>query len=194
MTCIVGSVAADGTVWMGGDSAGVGGWSLKIRRDPKVFRAGPFLLGFTSSFRMGQLLQFMLPQQGWSRDRELREPFEFMVTEFIPAVRRILAEGGFKKTDSGVDSGGTFLVGYKGRLFKVDSDFQVAEAAYKVDACGCGEELAVGALAGQFIMNRDMSHELAIKNALTIAEENSAGVRGPFTILSLPAVDGGQNA
>ena len=37
MTCIVGLLDANGDIYMGGDSAGVGGLSLTIRKDPKVF-------------------------------------------------------------------------------------------------------------------------------------------------------------
>lgn len=40
MTCIVGVVEGH-TVWMGGDSAGVGGYALTVRADQKVFRNGP---------------------------------------------------------------------------------------------------------------------------------------------------------
>lgn len=187
MTCIVGSVAADRTVWMGGDSAGISGWSLTVRKDPKVFRAGPFLIGFTTSFRMGQLLQFKLPNEGWPRDRTSIEPFAFMVTEFIPAVRRIFADGGFRKKEGEVESGGTFLVGYAGRLFRIDSDFQVGEPAGMFDAAGCGEDIARGAMAATFLMNKEHPyHDVVIRNALLVTEQHSAGVRAPFTILNLP--------
>jgi len=74
MTCIVGLVD-DGAVYMGGDSAGVLGLSIEVRADEKVFylneksswrtRLDPrellkpvrhlVVMGFTSSFRMGQL-------------------------------------------------------------------------------------------------------------------------------------------
>ena len=51
MTCIVGLVE-NGVVYIGGDSSGVGGWNLMLRKDRKVFRVGEALLGFTSSFRL----------------------------------------------------------------------------------------------------------------------------------------------
>ena len=57
MTCIVGLVH-EGTVFIGGDSAGVAGLSLVVRADEKVFRNGDFLMDFTTSFRMGQLLRY----------------------------------------------------------------------------------------------------------------------------------------
>ena len=42
MTCIVGLVEK-GNVYIGGDSAGVGGYSLTVRADRKVFRNGDFV-------------------------------------------------------------------------------------------------------------------------------------------------------
>ena len=58
MTCIVGLVH-EGVVYIGGDSAGVAGLSLVVRAD-EMFRNGDFLMGFTTSFRMGQLLRYKL--------------------------------------------------------------------------------------------------------------------------------------
>ena len=61
MTCIIGLVA-DGRVYLGGDSAAVHGWTRRRTRLRKVFRKGPFLVGYTTSFRMGQLLEHQLLQ------------------------------------------------------------------------------------------------------------------------------------
>ena len=47
MTCIVGLVH-EGVVYIGGDSAGVGGMSLTVRADEKVFRNGEFLMALGS--------------------------------------------------------------------------------------------------------------------------------------------------
>ncbi|XVV11230.1 hypothetical protein ACQP2X_41330 [Actinoplanes sp. CA-131856] len=59
MTCIVG--ITDGTtVTIGGDSAGSDGWHVAVRSDSKVFQVGPYLMGFTTSYRMGQLLRYSL--------------------------------------------------------------------------------------------------------------------------------------
>jgi ATP-dependent protease HslVU (ClpYQ) peptidase subunit len=57
MTCIVG-VNHNGNIYIGGDSAGVAGLQLQIRSDEKVFLTGDFIMGFTTSFRMGQLLRY----------------------------------------------------------------------------------------------------------------------------------------
>ena len=56
MTCIAGLVH-DETVYLAGDSAGTSGWNLTVRADPKVFANDSYVMGFTTSFRMGQLLR-----------------------------------------------------------------------------------------------------------------------------------------
>lgn len=142
MTCIIGMVHG-GKAWIGGDSAGVAGYNITTRADTKVFRNGPYVIGFTSSFRMGQLLQYNLtvPEQAEGVD-DMRH----MVTVFIPAVRQCLKDGGFLKKNSDVESGGSFLVAYRGQLYEVGSDFQVGQTVDNMAAVGCGEEVALGAM------------------------------------------------
>ncbi len=177
MTCIAG-IAQHGTVWIGGDSAGVGGYSLVQRADQKVFRNGAYIMGFTSSFRMGQLLRYkFIPPKVPTRGDLMR----FMVADFAEAVRACLNEGGFAKKKDEVEQGGTFLVGVRGQLFAVMSDYQVAKTRHGFDACGCGDEIALGSL---WSTRLGLSAEHRIKTALEAAETFSAGVRRPFIILS----------
>lgn len=67
MTAIAGLVH-DGRVLIGADSGGVAGWTLNVRKDSKVFTNGAYVMGFTTSFRMGQLLRWAFkppaPRQG----------------------------------------------------------------------------------------------------------------------------------
>ena len=91
MTCIVGLVH-EGVVYIGGDSAGVGGMSLTVRADEKVFQNGEFLMGFTTSFRMGQLLRYSLKPPRRHPDDEINQ---FMVVTFTNAVRECLKAGGW---------------------------------------------------------------------------------------------------
>jgi ATP-dependent protease HslVU (ClpYQ) peptidase subunit len=172
MTCIVG-VAHEGRVYIGGDSAGVGGYSLTVRADRKVFRNGDFVMGFTSSFRMGQLLHHAFNPPKRHPDTDIDK---FMVTDFINAVRDCLKSGGYAEKHNDAERGGVFLVGYKGRLFRIDNDYQVGEAADGFDAVGCGEEIAQGAMYA----NKAGKPEQRLRMALEAAERFSAGVRGPF--------------
>ena len=181
MTCIVGVVDADGRIVMGGDSAGVAGYDLRARADAKVFRVGDFLIGFTSSFRMGQLLRWKLASYLQAQPAAMADD-EFMCTLFVDAIRKCLSEGGYARKENEAESGGEFIVGYRGALWHIESDYQVGQLVDPFAACGCGESYAHGALA---VLDADA--ETRVRRALETAERFSAGVRGPFVIVSLEA-------
>ena len=174
MTCIVG-IMDKGKVIIGGDSAGVSGYDLTVRADEKVFVNGEFIFGFTSSFRMGQLLRYRFKPPFHRPDVSIDE---YMATDFVDSIRKCLKDGGFAKVENGEESGGTFLVGYRGQLFRIDSDYQVGKPLNGFDAVGCGELIARGALYAT--IDRPPNERLRI--ALEAAEEFSAGVRRPFVI------------
>lgn len=178
MTAIAGLVS-DGKVWIGGDSAGVAGYRLHLRSDPKVFKNGEFIIGYTSSFRMGQLLRFYLKPD---TPKEKQDEFEYMVCSFIPSFRQIMKDNGYLKNNNGREEAGMFLVGWRGKLYIIEDDLQVAELSTPFAACGCGEDLVLGSLytTEQFEINP----EERINIALSAAESFSAGVRGPFTVIS----------
>ena len=179
MTCIVAVKDLDTEeVWMGGDSAGVEGLNIAVRKDPKVFINGEFLMGYTSSFRMGQILRYMrMP----AREMTMTDDYEYMVTRVIPEIREELKEGGYTKISSNVEKGGQFLIGYHGHIYEIESDFQVGERIEEYDAVGCGRPYALGSLrmtTNDFPKNR-------IKHALETAQHFSGGVRAPFRILKI---------
>lgn len=175
MTCIVGLVH-EGLVYIGGDSAGVdGNYSLSVRQDRKVFRNGDFIMGFTSSFRMGQILAFNCNPP---KPRVGVDTYAYMVTDFVDAARAALKAGGFVTTVNGEDKGGSFLVGYQGRLFAIHGDFQVAESTLGFDAVGCAHDVAKGHLYGSM----HQPPETRVLEALKAAEALSGGVRGPFHV------------
>jgi ATP-dependent protease HslVU (ClpYQ) peptidase subunit len=173
MTCIAG-IAEDGNVWIGADSAGVSGTDLVIRKDRKVFAVGNYIIGFTTSFRMGQILAASFEPPEASSDADLEK---FMRTEFIDAVRKALKAGGYASEHDKTERGGDFLVGYRGRLFHIAGDYQVGESLDGLYAVGCGAPFALGCL----FSNRNRNHPRErIHEALMAAEHFSSGVRAPF--------------
>lgn len=178
MTAIAGFVHYDGSVWMGGDSAGVAGLSLTVRRDPKVFKRDGFLFGFTGSYRVAQLVRFnlQLPEH-----RPGVEPFDYLATSFVDSLRNCLKTGGTAREVEKEEIGGRFLLGYAGRLFQLDFDYQVGEALSGFDAVGCGADVCRGALA---VTRNWTDADARVRAALSAAEEHSGGVRGPFIVLS----------
>lgn len=174
MTCIVG-IVDNGKVIIGGDSAGVSGYLTTLRADAKVFRNGSFLIGFTSSFRMGQLLRYTFHPPERPTDMDI---FEYMVKMFVESVRECLKNGGYTRKEYEQESGGVFLIGYEGRLFIIDSDFQVSESITEYAAVGSGNEIALGVL---YATNKETPRS-RIEMALKAAEYFISGVRSPFTI------------
>ena len=179
MTCIVGLLDGE-DIYIGGDSAGVNTetYTIAERKDEKVFKNGEFIFGFTSSFRMGQLLRYAFNPPPYYTDVDL---YKYMVTDFVDSIRKCLKEGGYARTKEGEETGGTFLVGYKGRLFMIDCDYQVAEHSCPYFSVGCGEEYAKGCLYA--LQDTDMTPEEKITKALEAAEKFSVGVAGPFNII-----------
>jgi hypothetical protein len=181
VTAIVGLVAASGRVHLGGDSAGVSGLALRVRADAKVFRNGPFVFGFTTSFRMGQLLRHSLDPPRPPARRLSR----FMATTFVDAIRECLKGGGWAAKNSDREEGGTFLVGVAGRLFEIADDYQVGEHVDGYAAVGCGADAAYGALYATADLGMKPRRRLTV--ALSAAERFSAGVRGPYCFVATRA-------
>jgi len=178
MTCIVG-VAHQGAVYIAGDSAGVDGWgSMTIRADQKVFKVGEMVFGFTTSFRMGQALRYNLSVPGRT---EKQTDDEYLVTQFIPAVQSCLERAGWLKTECGRKEGGEFLLGYRGRLYRIGGDFQVGSPANGYDAVGSGFAYALGALSAL----TELDPLSRLTRALEIAAHHQAYVRAPFEIVSV---------
>lgn len=175
MTCI--AAVADGErVWIGGDSAGVAGWSLELRADEKVFTNGLFVMGFIDLFRMGQLLRYAFVPPEPPSDREQMD--RYMVTDFVNAVRQCLKDGGFAGIKDQVEQGGTFIVGIRSYLYVVESDYQVGKLVEGYAAVGSGADIALGSLCS----TRSLSPEQRIKMALDAAESHCASVRRPFVV------------
>lgn len=177
MTCIVGYVDKEG-VYIGGDSAAISDddLSYNIRSDEKVFSKGEFIFGYCESFRMGQLLRFKLkiPSHPKGMDN-----YQYMVTIFVDAVKRCFLDNDYHEMMS--DEGGSFMVGYKGKLYVVMSDYQVAMQKENFAALGCGESFALGA----FYASPEKDPIKKMEIALGAAVAFSMGVKPPFNFVKL---------
>jgi ATP-dependent protease HslVU (ClpYQ) peptidase subunit len=179
MTCIVGLVDK-GTVWLGGDSAGTAGYDYVIRKDKKVFRKSQMIFGFTSSFRMGQLIQTSL---AIPKHVAKLSDFVYLTTVFIDSVMTCFKEKAFAEIKDNRMVGGQFLVGYRGKIYDIDADFQIGVPALNYEACGCGEVYAKGAMYAQ--AKDKLAPKAKITCALAAAAEFSHAVRPPWNFVSL---------
>jgi ATP-dependent protease HslVU (ClpYQ) peptidase subunit len=175
LTCII-AIEKDGLVYMGGDSAASSGWDIQVISNPKVFINGNIIFGYTSSFRMGQLLQYSLaiPEDTYIDD------MSYLVAGLIPSIRECLRVGGYTKVDNNQESGGFFLVGYHGKIYKVADDFQITHMEDGFLSVGSGSSFALGALAAM----SEEEPKQAILKALEIAGHFSNGVRPPYYVFT----------
>jgi hypothetical protein len=178
MSCVVGLVTSGGEVWIGGDSAATNSSAQQvIRADAKVFVRGEYLFGCTSSYRMIQLLRYVLPLPAYDETVDLHEYF---ATAFIKAVRDCLKDGGYAREKAGREEGGIFLVGFRGRLFRIERDYQIEETLHGYNAAGSADDIALGALYAT--QHTDSGQEQRIRLALEAAAYHNSDVRPPFVI------------
>jgi len=174
MTCVAG-IVSNGVIHLAGDSACVTGIDITIRKDKKVFENGEFVIGFSGSFRMGQILKYdFIPPK--IKDSDL---MSYMVRMFVPAVLKCFNDKGVNYQESD----GCFLVGVRGCLFSIDSEFQIGENLCGYAAIGCGESYAYGSL---FTSSEDhtLNPEWRLQKALEAAAEFSGGVCAPFNFVN----------
>lgn len=176
MTCIVGLQTESGTV-IGADSLGCAENNKTVRSDVKVFRSGPFLLGFTGSFRIMQVVRY---RPSWPAQREGASDHEYLCTDFVDAIRQALRESGCLKRAEEVEAGAAFLLAYKGQLYEGESDFQIGIPKNGMAATGCGFAYALGALAS--LTGSDPKWRVA--QALETASQFDTFVGAPFVVRS----------
>lgn len=184
MTCIVGFVE-NGVTYLGGDSLGSDGYSGTTYKIRKVFHCKEttdVIIGYTTSFRMGQLLQYSKNLFDELTLFKNGVDYEYLVNTFVPNIQKLFSNGGFERNNSGEKTSGEFLLGYKGRLFKVQSDYSILESSNNYDACGCGEDFALGSL--KTTEGLELSPINKIHKALQAASKFSVGVSAPFHIIS----------
>lgn len=176
MTIIIG-LEHRGTVWIGGDSAGTNQlMNQTIRADKKVFIRDGLIFGFCGSFRAGQLLQhtLVIPPHAKGVSDEA-----YLVNDFISAVKSCLLEG---QEGTAKEFEGAFLLGYRGKLYDIESDFQVGQPKTGWHAVGSGSDIGKGAMAASGgIRNPKKRLELALQAAC----DGNAACRPPFTIMAL---------
>jgi len=182
MTCIIG-IADGATVWMGGDSCISDYYTNTILKHPKVFivetHGERFVIGAAGSGRTLQVLEHKLDVPSNETDKDA---YAFMVGEVVEAVKSLLKKEGCVTTENeqgSMDS--ELLVGYRGRLFKVQTDYAVVENVRGYAATGTGEKTAMGAL----FVQPNIEPAPRIMAALVASAEFVTTVQGPFYVVAL---------
>jgi 20S proteasome alpha/beta subunit len=171
VTCIV-AIKTKDAIYMGGDSAGSNFYNTRSRLDPKVFKNGDFVIGYTSSFRMGQILR-----HGIELTVPKCNPDEYMFSLCNDLVTK-LSDLKFAKLSENIATGGIFIIGWKNHLYEVASDFQYIKHRDNYTAIGSGDVYALGSL----FSTQDIDDPIKrITIALDAAVKFSPTVSKPYT-------------
>lgn len=182
MTIIVGLQHAGGVV-MGADSISTDGTYCSQRDGTtrKLFRKGPYLIGYTTSFRLGDLLRFEVRWPAPPKRRGDAVLYRHMVSAVVPAIRAAFAAGGAVAA-GGAEQGAELLIAVSGRLFRIGRDHHVAGYLAGYATCGCGEDIANGALHATAGLD-GLEPRRRVRLALHAAAAHCVRARGPFFLM-----------
>lgn len=189
MTCIVGLVDKDGTVWMGGDRCITGcANDLSTSRHPKVRAFDGYLVGIAGAMALVDLLH----RGDWPPRGAEVDSMRWTLETLRPWVwARAKELDAFTERDGQPCLDGTLLVGVEGHVLELNSFGGVFEGEQPYMAIGA-PPVALGVLWEICRVTGGipyMSGAASVEAALKATAEFSKGVRGPFDILSLAKKD-----
>jgi len=173
MTCVVG-LEHHGRVFMGGDRCSSNDVTKTKTAKPKIFKKGPFLIGFSGSFRYADIIQYNVefPKKSKKMSEE-----EYLFTVIVEQIRETLSDKGMNlDEDKFTDNA---LIAYKGKLYELQCDLSLVRNVHGFNAIGNGKEVALGS----FYSTIHLPPEERVEMALRAAAEFSQGVSEPFDIL-----------
>lgn len=173
MTCIISFFNNDRIV-LAGDKIGVSGNFKAIIKEPKVFFNCDFMIGYTTSFRMGQLLNHTWKPTKRKKDQSVEN---YIYVDTIGSIRKLFEENWFfDKTKE--DDWGIFILCYENKIFKVHTDMTITESMDHIAVCGSGREVAKGALCVLLEYEKDI--ETILRKTFDIVSSNITTVSNEF--------------
>lgn len=190
MTAIAAYVDDDHAVWMVGDSACVDPNSHGIftMSSPKIFLEGSYAVGTSGNARLSDILRYSdvlpeLPAQNWWDAESLRK---FLVQEFIPELIDEVAASKMEPEDED-PLPGNILLGVRGYIFMVMSNYYVMHIPETFKAIGSASEVLTGAIAAQLMVNEQcgltLPPNVILGNAMSTAVKYNFTVRDPMTLI-----------
>lgn len=176
MTTIVGLVSGK-NVYIGGDRAATDKTLRRILiKDPKVWMGGNVAFGVCGLPKVIDAIKCSkeIPSYPGVVDTKT-----WVVNELVPAIRNVMTKLEAVEDHNGAKVfNGQFLIGVNGKLFQIQSNFQLVEALDGYDSIGSGSQFALGALTNSIGFPK-----MRIVKALKVSALHNAGVSGPFDVV-----------
>ena len=184
LTCIVG-IIEDNKIYIGGDSAFDTTVGIVKSKNPKVYKKGEFIFGVAGYLSVMHALTHVMV---FPPCYEHQDPLEYIINSFIPSYRSALHQMGLIEMENGIERNRSeILVGFRGRLFNIGTDFSVFENDDDYFAIGSGSLYAMGAFHAT--KNLRLEPEYCLRRALEAAAEYDEVVLPPFEVESMEYMD-----
>jgi 20S proteasome alpha/beta subunit len=176
MTCIVG--LSDGkNVWMGGERGhSISSW-IGQSTQPKVYKVGEYLIGYSGNAGIGQQMVYNFDFQDYTAD-EGTDPIYFLMTNFIPRLKKFFNKQNI--TIQGDEHEGELMIGFHGRVYEVNTGHMYC-TEYKELCIGSGYAYAYGSLHNSGYLDP----QERIEQALDAAIRYSPSCQGPVDLVTL---------
>jgi hypothetical protein len=165
-----------------GDKMGSDGFTHGVyTKTNKVFQVGEFLIGYTTSFRMGQLLQYY-----WTPPTKSSDITDdaYLYKVLVNSIKDLFKENDWGIKEKSEFQGGNFLFGWRGRLFEMQDNLSILELE-KFGSVGCGEYHALAAMKTMELTGSyDRNPEKFLSTALTVAHSCVSGVSLEYDYLT----------
>lgn len=186
MTCIVAFKTLEGNSVIAGDFMASNGHHFRKVATSKVFlKSQKCAIGYTSSFRMGQILEhyWSLPSRVEGQDLD-----SYINVDIIESLRATFTAYGYGiKNSNGTtieDIGGTFILLYEDRIYEIQGNYSALDYDSEVIAVGSGMDAALGSLFSLLPVTNAGVEELLVK-VFTSVNKVTASVSPEFSFLIL---------
>jgi ATP-dependent protease HslVU (ClpYQ) peptidase subunit len=133
MTCIIAYKDEKNDIYLAGDKMGSNSFTGQTVKEPKVFWKGDFRIGYTTSFRMGQILKHVWtpPQRKVDQNTD-----SYLYVDVVNSLKRCFIDNGFGNKDK--NNYGTFIMCYEDRMIEVQDELSLLESDRNVVSVGSG--------------------------------------------------------
>lgn len=199
MTAIIG-MERDGVAYIGADSAASSDDLSTVIAEPKVFRKGEYVIGYSYSFRFGNLLQHAWDAPGLPESLRTNPAGidAFMVNSVAQSIHTLLeSRKALRSKDSNSETG-CALIAIRGRLYEYERDGYILRTKDGIAATGsayiallasiktlhsCDWAAAPGGTGAMDVPSQLLA-------ALRVAEDlTPSRVRAPFRVMGTNGVD-----
>jgi len=170
MTCIVAFKQNDNT-YIAGDMLGSDGYSKKLIAQPKVFKNGNLYIGYTTTFRYGQVLEHV-----WTPPRHIaqdKSDMRYLVEDVVPSLISCLKSANMKELE-GHQGFGECVIVYNKSIYRMQADNSMLP--YEDFACCGSGEISAAAIMEWHTKDGQLNNSFSVEKLFETLSKVCVGV------------------